>query len=96
MRTSIDEHTMLFLLGMQPFLLFEEDEGCSRTEGNCKNHKTNYKAEDAICNDEAEDGSTNCTGSPGDIASLESHKFKGLLETLEHGIAYVLIFVYFS
>ena len=96
MRTSIDEHTMLFLLGMQPFLLFEEDEGCSRTEGNCKNHKTNHKAEDAICNDEAEDGSTNSTGSPGDIASLESHKFKGLLETLEHGIAYVLIFVYFS
>lgn len=33
---------------------------------------------------------------PGDVASLEPHKFKGLLETLEHGIAYVLIFVYFS
>ena len=44
----------------------------------------------------AEDGSTNGTGSPGDIASLEPHEFKGLLETLEHGIAYVLIFVYFS
>lgn len=96
MRTSIDEHTMLFLLGMQPFLLFEEDESSSRTEGNSKNYKTNQKAEDAICYDEAEDGSTNGTGCPGDVASLESHKFKGLLETLEHGIAYVLIFVYFS
>ena len=96
MRTSIDEHTMLFLLGMQPFLLFEEDEGCSRTEGNSKNHKTNHKAENAICYDKAEDGSTNGTGSPGDIASLEPHEFKGLLEALEHGIAYVLIFVYFS
>lgn len=96
MRTSIDEHTMLFLLGMQPFLLFEEDEGRSRTEGNSKNHKTNHKAENAICYDKAEDGSTNGTGCPGDVASLESHKFKGLLETLEHGIAYVLIFVYFS
>lgn len=87
---------MLFLLGMQPFFLFEEDESSSRTEGNSKNHKTNHKAEDAICYDEAEDGSTNGTGCPGDVASLESHKFKGLLETLEHGIAYVLIFVYFS
>lgn len=96
MRTSIDEHTMLFLLGMQSFLLSEEDESSSRTEGNSKNHKTNHKAEDAICYDEAEDGSTNGTGCPGDVASLEPHKFKGLLETLEHGIAYVLIFVYFS
>ena len=96
MRTSIDEHTMLFLLGMQPFLLFEEDERSSRTDGNSENHKTNHKAEDAICYDEAEDGSTNGTGCPGDVASLESHKFKGLLETLEHGIAYVLIFFYFS
>ena len=96
MRTSIDEHTMLFLLGMQPFLLFEKDESSSRTERNSKNHKTNHKAEDAICYDKAEDGSTNGTGSPGDVASLEPHKFKGLLETLEHGIAYVLIFVYFS
>ena len=96
MRTSIDEYTMLFLLRMQPFLLFEEDESSSRTEGNSKNHKTNHKAEDAICYDEAEDGSTNGTGCPGDVASLEPHKFKGLLKTLEHGIAYVLIFVYFS
>ena len=90
MRTGIDEHTILFLLGMQPFLLFEEDEGCSRTEGNSKNHKTNHKTEDAICYDEAEDGSTNGTGCPGDVASLEPHKFKGLLETLEHGITDVL------
>ena len=87
---------MLFLLGMPPFLLFEEDESSSRTEGNSKNHKTNHKAEDAICYDEAEDGSTNGTGCLGDVASLEPHKFKGLLETLEHGIAYVPIFVYFS
>ena len=87
MRTGIDEHTMLFLLGMQPFLLFEEDEGGSRTEGNSMNYKTNHKAENAICYDKAEDGSTNGTGCPGDVASLESHKFKGLLETLEHGIA---------
>ena len=85
MRTSIDEHTMLFLLGMQPFLLFEEDEGGSRTEGNSKNHKTNHKAENAICYDKAEDGSTNGTGCPGDVASLESHKFKGFLETLNMG-----------
>ena len=40
-------------------------------------------------------GSTNGTCSPSDVASLESHKFKWLLESLEHGIAYVLIFVYF-
>ena len=95
MRTSIDEHTMLFLLGMQPFLLFEEDEGGSRTEGNSKNHKTNHKAENAICYDKAENGSTNGTCGPSDVASLESHKFKWLLETFEYGIAHILIFVYF-
>lgn len=85
MRTSIDEHTMLFLLGMQPFLLFEEDEGGSRTEGNSKNHKTNHKAENAICYDKAEDGSTNGTGCPGDVASLEPHKFKGFWRPLNMG-----------
>ena len=87
---------MLFLLGMQPFLLFEEDEGSSRTEGNCKNHKTNHKAENAICYDKAEDGSTNGTGSPGDIASLEPHEFKGLLESLEQWVIGVADFLLFS
>ena len=96
MRTSIDEHTMLLLLGMQSFLLLEEDKGCTSTERNGKNEKPCYKTEDAVGDDEAKDGSTNGTGCPGDVASLEPHKFKGLLETLEHGIAYVLIFVYFS
>ena len=81
---------MLFLLRMQPFLLFEEDEGGSRTEGNSKNHKTNHKAENAICNDKAEDGSTNGTGCPGDVATLKPHKFEGLLQSLEHGITDVL------
>lgn len=76
---------MLFLLGMQSFLLFEEDEGSSRTKGNSKNHKTNHKAKDAICYDKAEDGSTNGTGCPCDVASLEPHKFKGLLEPLNMG-----------
>ena len=94
MRTSIDEHTML-LLCVQILFLFEEDKSRSRAERNSKNHETDNKTENAICYDKAEDGSTNGTGCPGDVASLEPHKFKGLLETLEHGIAYVLIFVYF-
>ena len=96
MRTSIDEHTMILLLGMQPLLLLEEDKGCTSTERNGKDEETRYKAKDAVGDDEAKNGSTNGTGCPGDVASLEPHKFKGLLETLEHGIAYVLIFVYFS
>ena len=96
MRTSIDEHTMILFLGMQTLFLLEEDKGSTSTERNGKNEKTCYKTEDAVGDDEAKDGSTNGTGSPGDIASLEPHEFKGLLEALEHGIAYVLIFVYFS
>ena len=94
MRTSIDEHTML-LLCVQTLFLFEEDKGRSRDERNSKNHETDNKTENAICYDKAEDGSTNGTCSPSDVASLESHKFKWLLETLEYGIAHVLIFVYF-
>ena len=96
MRTSIDEHTMILFLGMQTLFLLEEDKGSTSTERNGKNEKTCYKTEDAVGDDEAKNGSTNGTGCPGDVASLEPHKFKGLLETLEHGIAYVLIFVYFS
>ena len=94
MRTSIDEHTML-LLCVQTLFLFEEDKGRSSAERNSKNHETDNKTENAICYDKAEDGSTNGTCSPSDVASLESHKFKWLLETLERGIAHVLIFVYF-
>lgn len=85
----------MLLLCVQTLFLFEEDEGRSRAERNSKNHETDNKTENAICYDKAEDGSTNGTCSPSDVASLESHKFKWLLETLEHGIAHVLIFVYF-
>lgn len=95
MRTSIDEHTMLLLLCVQSLLLFEEDKGSSRAERNSKNHETYYKTKDAICYDKAENGSTNGTCCPGDVTSLEPHKFKWLLEPLKHGIAYILIFVYF-
>ena len=86
---------MLLLLCVQTLLMLEEYKGCSSAERNSKNHETDNKTENAICYDKAEDGSTNGTCSPSDVASLESHKFKWLLETLEHGIAHVLIFVYF-
>ncbi len=93
MRTSIYEHTMILLLGMQPLFLLEEDKGSTSTERNGKNKKTCYKSEDAVCNDETKNGSTNGTGSPGDVATLKPHKFKGLLQSLEHGITDVLSIV---
>lgn len=93
MRTSIDEHTMILLLGMQPLLLLEEDKGCTSTERNGKNEKPCYKTEDAVGDDESKDGSTNGTGCPGDVATLKSHKFKRLLQSLEHWITDVLSIV---
>ena len=93
MRTCIDEHTMILLLGMQALLLLEEDKGCTSTERNGKNKKTCYKPEDAVGDDEAKDGSTNGTGCPGDVATLKPHKFKGLLQSLEYGITDVLSIV---
>ena len=93
MRTGIDKHTMVFFLGMQTFLLLEEDEGCTRTKRNGKYDKTNYKTDNAVCDDKANDGSTDSTCSPSDVATLESHKFERLLQSLEHGITYVLIFI---
>ena len=51
------------------------------------------KAKDAVGDDEAQNGSTNSTGCPGDVATLKPHKFKGLLQSLEHGITDVLSIV---
>ena len=93
MRTSIDEHTMILLLGMQSLLLLEEDKGCTSTERNGKDEEARYKAKDAVGDDEAENGSTNGTGCPGDVATLKPHKFEGLLQSLEHGITDVLSIV---
>ena len=53
MRTSIDEHTMILLLGMQSLLLLEEDKGCTSTERNGKNDEICYKTKDAVGDDEA-------------------------------------------
>ena len=91
MRTSIDEHTMILLLGMQPLLLLEEDKGCTSTERN--GEETRYKAKDAVGDDEAQNGSANSTGCPGDVATLKPHKFEGLLQSLEHCITDVLSIV---
>ena len=91
MRTSIDEHTMILLLGMQSLLLLEEDKGCTSTERNGKDEEARYKAKDAVGDDEAENGSTNGTGCPGDVATLKPHKFKGLLQSLEHWVANVFV-----
>ena len=93
MRTSIDEHTMILLLGMQSLLLLEEDKGCTSTERNGKNEETCYKTKDAVGDDEAKNGSTNGTCCPGDVATLQPHKFKGLQKPLEHGITDVLSIV---
>lgn len=79
-----------------PFFCLKKMRAAPEQRETARTTRPTTKTENAICYDKAENGSTNGTGCPGDVASLEPHKFKGLLETLEHGIAYVLIFVYFS
>lgn len=81
---------MILLLGMQSFLLLEEDKGCTSGEGNSKNYQPSHKAKDAVHDDEAEDGSTYGTCRPGDVTSLYAHELKRLLQALEHRVTNVL------
>jgi len=81
---------MVFLLGVQPLLLLEEDESRTRQEGNSEDYQASNEAKDAVHNDEAEDGSSNGDSRPSDVASLYSHEFERFLESLEHGITDVL------
>ena len=81
---------MVFLLGVQSLLLLEEDESCTSQEGNSEDNQASHEAQEAIHDNEAEDGRSDGDGRPCDIASLNTHEFKRLLESLEHGVADVL------
>ena len=74
---------------MQPLLLLDENEGCIRTEGNGKSDNTDYEADDAVHEDETEDGSTDGTCRPCDVTPLDAHELQRFLESLEHRVAHV-------
>ena len=90
MRTGIDEYSMILLLGMQSFLLLEEDKNCTRRERNSKNYQTCHKPKYAVHNDETKDRSTYGTSRPGDVTSLYAHELQRLLQALENWVTNVL------
>ena len=81
---------MVFLLGVQSLFLLEEDESCTSQEGNSEDNQASHEAQEAIHDNEAEDGRSDGDGRPCDIASLNTHEFKRLLESFEHGITDIL------
>ena len=76
---GIDEHATVLLLGVQPFLLLEEDEGRTRAEGGDEDNQTGHEPDEAVGEDEADDGSAHGTCRPVDVAALDAHELQRLL-----------------
>ena len=89
--TSVDKHTVVFFLCVQTFLLFEEDKACTRTERNSKNYQTSNESQDAVCNDEAKNGTANSASCPCNITPLDAHELQRFLKSLEHWVANVFV-----
>jgi hypothetical protein len=85
---------MVFLLGVQSFLLFEENKNRTNTNGGNEGDESGNEPEEAIHDDKADDGSTYSTCCPCDVATLNAHELQRLLKSLEHGIAYVFAVIH--
>lgn len=71
---------------MQPFFLLDKDKSrtCTQRKNQCE--QSRKKPDQAVGHDEADNGSTDGTCCPIDIAALDSHKFKRLLQSLEQRV----------
>jgi len=81
----------VLLLGVKPFLLLEEHEGCTRAEGSDEDNQACHEADEAVGKDEADDGSAYGTRRPIDVAALDAHELQRLLQPLEEGIARIAV-----
>ena len=93
---GIDKHSLVVLLGMQSFPLFEHDETCTRSDCHDQHYQSCNNTHQTVGGNEADDGSS-CRGCcPIDVPPLYSHEFKGLLESLEQWVIGVADFLIFS
>ena len=93
---GIDKHSLVVLLGMQSFPLFEHDETCTRSDCHDQHYQSCNDTYQTVGGNEADDGSS-CRGCcPIDVPPLYSHEFKGLLESLEQWVIGVADFLLFS
>ena len=93
---GIDKHSLVVLLGMQSFPLFEHDETCTRSDCHNQHYQSCNDTYQTVGDNEADDGSS-CRGCcPIDVSPLYSHEFKGLLESLEQWVVGVADFLLFS
>lgn len=71
---------------MQPFFLLDEDKSrtCTQRKNQC--NQTRKKSDQAVGHDEADNGSTDGTCCPIDVAALDSHELKRLLQPLEQRV----------
>ena len=93
---GIDKHSLVVLLGVQSFPLLEHDETCTRSDCHDQHYQSCNNTHQTVGGNEANDGSS-CRGCcPIDVPPLYSHKFKGLLESLEQWVVGVADFLLFS
>ena len=71
---------------MQPFFLLDEDKSrtCTQRKNQC--NQTRKKSNQAVGHDEADNSSTDSTCCPIDVATLDSHELKRLLQPLEQRV----------
>ena len=89
--TSVDKHTVVFFLCVQTFLLFEEDKSGTSTERNSKYYQTSNESQDAVCNDEAKNGTANSASCPCDVTPLDAHELQRFLKSFEHWVTNVFV-----
>ena len=86
-RVGIDVHTRSDLLAVQSLLLLEQDKHDASRYGGCQYDKPGHETEQAVGDDEADNGPARRRCRPVDVAALDAQKFKRPLQPLEQRIA---------
>ena len=89
---AVDENTMVILLCVQSLLLSSEDECRTCNKYNNKCYEPRYETYQAVAEDEAENSATHGSCCPVDIPTLDSHKFKRPLKSLEQWVVRIVLF----
>ena len=74
------------MLGVQTFLLLDEDECRTGAESNHENDQSYKESYETVAQDETDDGWTCCGCCPVDVSSLNTHEFQWSLKTTEYGV----------
>jgi hypothetical protein len=91
-----NEYTFVILLGMQAFLLLDEYKSSTATDNSDKRYQSGNEAEETVCDDETEDGTTNSCRCPVDVTPLQAHELKRFLQTSKDLKLCVLVHLFLS